>query len=181
MYPCFLTGVVLANYIDKITMHWITIALVSLLIFIISYLYLFDAEMFDMMPVIKSRLLNHDFTAFHDLLKVQRCRFITGISASLCLLSLFYGTLRHVGHGKIWLYIQKCGRTTLSIYILQTFLLEIMLASCLKFEDTADVIFDYILAPLISLLVLVVCVEISTLIEKNKTLSLLCLGKKIKS
>ena len=82
--------------------------------------------------------------------------------------------------------MQKIGMCTLGIYLIQSLVLEIIgsdLATLLyihvDFERTTitDVIFDLLIAPTISILVIILCVYIIKLIRKNIYTKHLLLGE----
>lgn len=130
------------------------------------------------MPAIKKRLFSGDFHAITDLIYIQFVRLITGISAAVALFSLFYGVMLNYSGGVLWKYVLRCGRSTLSIYILQTYLLEIIMSHYLKFDSVGATLFDFVLAPVMSMLIMVVCEEIALMIETNSWTAWLFLGKK---
>lgn len=71
MFPCFFTGVLVARYLPAIIRRWKETCALSAAVFVFSYTVLFDESMFGMMPVIKQRLLQFDFSALHDLALLQ--------------------------------------------------------------------------------------------------------------
>ena len=72
------------------------------------------------------------------------------------------------------------GKTTLGVYIIQTFLLEILLRESVNFDMVDNRLFTFVLAPAISLAVFVVCVWIANLVRLNRFTALIFLGEKKK-
>lgn len=105
-------------------------------------------------------------------------RLFIGMAGTVFFISLFEYILPQIKLGKIGTYISKWGTYTLGIYILQTFILEIVLAHFIKFDRSNFYIFNFVIAPCISFLVLLICVAIIDIVLRNATLSFLLLGKK---
>lgn len=79
--------------------------------------------------------------------------------------------------------ISSWGQLTMGIYILQilqTFILERGLGSLLKFDDLTLPIFDFVMTPLIALIIMTICVALIKQIQRNRYLSLFLLGENVK-
>lgn len=109
-------------------------------------------------------------------------KILIGISSSIFLVGLMYG-LSKINSIKQYLensYLTKMGRHTLDIYILQSIFLETILP-IIKIDKLGGVFsnlnFDiYIVFPILSFLIMIICTEIGILIQRNKTLDFLLLG-----
>lgn len=78
---------------------------------------------------------------------------------------------------KINYLISEWGRYTLGIYILQVFLLETFLKKYLVFTNLNPWLFNLVVAPVISLIVMILCVVLIKLIQTNRYLSFMLLGQ----
>lgn len=71
------------------------------------------------------------------------------------------------------------GKYTLGIYILQSIILETVMAKFIKLDCLGFVAFNFIVAPLFSVCVLVTCVVLVKVINKYRILSFWFLGKSL--
>ena len=125
-------------------------------------------------------------TKFEELLKIQPLRFnFTNIDISvfrffigLCS-SLFWFMLFNViyKNNNFFIYLGKIGISTLAIYLLQKLILESFIGSIIDFPDMNIWIYDLIVTPLISLVVLGICMGIIKITQKNKYAELFLFGK----
>lgn len=74
--------------------------------------------------------------------------------------------------------MSRYGTMTLGIYVLQTIVLEIALREMICFDCVNWVLFSLLIAPIISLLVMMLCVAVIEAIRKNEFLTLVILGDK---
>ena len=110
---------------------------------------------------------------------IRSYRILMGLAGTLFFFSSFEIIFAKPRKSKIHSLIFEWGRYTLGIYILQTFLLESFLKRHLVFTDLNPWIFNLIVAPIISLIVMILCVGIIKLIQTNKYLSLILLGQSL--
>jgi hypothetical protein len=106
-------------------------------------------------------------------------RLMIGIIGSTFFISLFHWCINGV-RNKLIDTISKYGQYTLGIYILQTFILESLMVRYINFDNVNSFIFGFIIAPLLSLLLLVICIFLSKILDSHKITAFLFLGKRIK-
>ncbi|MDE5757174.1 MAG: hypothetical protein K2H85_01040, partial [Allobaculum sp.] len=70
------------------------------------------------------------------------------------------------------------GQDTLGIYVIQTILLETLMAKYIAI-NTHEYVFSLIIAPLLSIVILLACELIIILIRKSRILRLLFLGERV--
>ena len=102
--------------------------------------------------------------------------FVWAVAVSLVIILLVQKLCRREGT-LVW-KMAFVGRYTLAIYVIQTILLEKILIRVLHFHIETAWVYNFVLTPLISCAVIVLCVNIAQLIEENRYTSLLLLGRK---
>lgn len=176
MIPFFGLGLLIRKYPSFLEDKYKLIFSVTFpLIILISILY--PSQLYNMY----SHPFEHSWGAYCTYI----VRLLIGTIGTLSVLSLvkiIYSTFSI----KDSLLLQKIGMCTLGIYLIQRLVLEIIgsdLATLLyihmDFERTTitDVIFDLLIAPTISILVIILCVYIIKLIRKNIYTKHLLLGE----
>lgn len=173
MYPCFFCGYVVYKYFGCIERHWKLISVIALGAFAISYPMLIDIRVTPM-PEIKKELTSGNLSALNELALYQFRLLCLGLTASIGLVSLFYGLFRNSGESVISLI----GKNTLAIYVMQTLVLEKLMAHYIDLQSMPTQLFELVAAPVISLLVIAVCMAMSRAIEKSPKMSYYLLGKR---
>ena len=69
------------------------------------------------------------------------------------------------------------GRYTLAIYVIQTIFLEKFLRKFSLVQTNDQILYNYVYTPIISWLVIVVCVSIARIIERNRYAAMVLLGR----
>lgn len=103
-------------------------------------------------------------------------RIILGLWGGASLLGLFSRYYKKQ-EGSFQLYIEKIGQQTLGIYILQGVILESILPLFLHIDSMNRFFFDFIVAPIISLSVLLLCLALMCVIRKSQLTSVLFFGE----
>lgn len=179
MYFSFLSGVLLRMYFDKFTTHHKMLTISSFIIYIII-LGVTSGEL----PLKGINFI--DIIRSNKILPLPRIyceKILIGISASIFLIGLMYG-LSQINSIKNYFeksYLTEIGKHTLGIYILQSIILETIMPIYIKVDTWGGIFinlnFDiYIIFPIISFLVMLLCTFLSIQIQKNKLLNLLLLG-----
>lgn len=104
-------------------------------------------------------------------------RIAVGLAGSFFIMSLIY----HICHNCQSAFLQKvskAGQYTLGVYILQTFLLERIMAKIIHLNNFNYEINILILTPLLAFFVFVICIVAVRLLSKSKILGSLLFGKK---
>ena len=174
MYPCFVIGMFLKQVIDK---DWFVR-------FRYLYLFCFVACLFfwtkkfagDYEQTLESF---SPFTIEFLKLLLFRCyKLIMGVSASFFLIALVRKYLWgfDANQTKIGNWAAQCGVYSMGVYLIQTLLLEFTLKKFVSFDALNSWVFNIVIAPLFSLIVLMICVAAIILINRKRGLSLLLFG-----
>lgn len=174
MYPAFITGYLLrvntsfSEHINK-KYYIFSVIFIIMLFFINKSYWTF--------PGILSSIYEHNYLSLIKSLYLRLYRIIIGIAGSITFIFLFKTLSDHCRNTKIIDRIANLGKYTLEVYILQSFILERILGNLLNFDNQSFFIFNFITAPIISLIILIISVYIAKLLHKNKMLSFILFGK----
>lgn len=172
MFPAFMLGI----YIKKkelagveIGKQWVLWLSLSIFVFMA---YFYDGHYFNspnkIMGIIKEGSLSTWLAYFGK----TTYRILIGNCGALSVFLLFRGFFALMGNN----IICKIGRETLGIYILQTVLLETILKQYVTYYGS-HVVMDFVIAPILSLIIMVLCYSITIIMSKNKIAGKLLLGK----
>ena len=178
MYPCFVTGIVIREYWDIIEKNYKAIAIATGCIFLVMLLF-WSKEFWQPTGTMLNKLRSGEFTEAFYLAYLRYYRLMIGIIGSTFFISMFHWCINEV-RNKLIDTISICGQYTLGIYILQTFILESLMVRYINFDNVNSFIFGFIIAPLLSLLLLVICIFLSKILDSHKITAFLFLGKRIK-
>lgn len=173
MYPCFILGFILSNH----RLFWDAHKKIFAAIFGIVWVFLllfFDERFWQIPPLTLAR----SSPLFYEYWFKIGYKLIIGIVGSLFFFSLFLSSKVLADNVKKKPIIQYIGKNTLGVYLIQTLIIEKILMHYLKFDGLNFWVFNFIVTPMISLVVLFICIGIIRLLKKNRWLSLLFLGSK---
>ena len=111
----------------------------------------------------------------------QIYRLCVGISGSLCCIGLFQHIFSQKKEGRIVQTVCAWGQLTLGIYILQTLFIERIMPRLVSFDSLSLPLFSFVVSPLLSLVVLVLCVGLIRLISRSKICAFLFFGKPMRT
>lgn len=173
MYPSFILGILLNQFNYFFLTKKTKIFILSGCVFLILLIFKETMGTGSLYEFIKgtdilSKIYRSSIVKFYPL--------IMGLSGALFFYYLFMTLDRHLSSNKIWNYCCMYGKCTLGIYLIQTFIIEIFLAYFLKLDELPFLLFNFIISPIISLIVLTICIWIMKLIQLSKYSSLLFLG-----
>ena len=97
-------------------------------------------------------------------------RIVIGLFGSLFWISLFAGLFTRNGNVHVR-KLAKYGKYTIGVYILQTYILEYGLCKIISLDRFSFLVSDFILSPIISLIVLVLCFSIIIITERYMLIS----------
>lgn len=185
MYPCFLLGMCIFSYLSWIVKHKRTILFISGLCFFSCSLYLsFTPDFWILNKGIRAMLFSGVYSLQESLgiiIEVMLKRYIqlfVGLCGSLFFIVLFYICFSQL-HNGLFKIFANWGQYTLGIYVIQTVVLEIVLAKFVSFSSSYLAIFDGFIAPVISIIVLCICLYINMLIlSKGGVMATILLGIK---
>lgn len=185
MYPCFLFGIFCMRNMHIIISKAKLISIISGVIFLtLSFLASNCQDFWSRDLGLKQLLISGDLSLIDDfpfLLSIILKRYeqiLLGCLGALFFLSLF--TL--IFNKKPSLRISQLalfGQYTLGIYVIQTIIVETVMPHILSFSQEYKSIFNILIAPSISIIVVYISLSINILINKKKgILSLLLFGEK---
>ena len=117
-----------------------------------------------------------NISTFINLFPIHFVRFSIALSMSILIFVLIYIIYEHCTTSKLLSFIAKCGQYTLGIYVLQSFILERVLTDFLVINHNNTIFFQYILTPIISLILLLLCVFLIKIFSKSKYIDIFFFG-----
>lgn len=172
MYPCFLFGVVLHNNLNFIKKYTTVIIPITGILFLL--MLLFWDEKFWTFPMKTIRIGIQTMTYYC----YTGYRILIGLIGTLFFISLFIYSFSRIEISSHIKTVCNWGQETLGIYLLQTFLLEMLLPRFVNFDGINFILFNFIVTPIVSLIILAICLKLINFIRKSSLLSFLLLGKK---
>lgn len=172
MYPAFLMGGIIYRYHDRFVSYARWIVPICGFVWIVCNLFL-DAEAYRIMK--RGLLINPSVI---KIIYWRMYMYIMGLCGAVSFIALFEVVFSTPRKGFIYNIATDWGKMTLGIYILQTLLLETILLRYVNFDGVNDILFDFVISPLISLAIMMVCVMIIRVIRLNDYASFFLLGSK---
>lgn len=178
MYPAFLMGAVLRSQWPWFKNHLSVITVISGIAFVGLLLFLDEGDFIQISTTValKPLLTNGDASQILELASIRYYRVAVGLAGALFFILLFECVVNQLVKRGVSV-LSRMGQRTLGVYILQTFILEVGLRKMLNFDGTDAYLFTFVIAPSISLIVLIISLWLSGLCEKNKWTSLFFIGK----
>ncbi len=177
MYPCFVVGILLKTYWNRFKANTKFIIITSGTIFVVMLLF-WSKEFWQPTYAMMYKLKTGEFLEGLYLAYIRLYKLVIGISGSIFFIALFHICISDT-HNAIVKKICTYGEHTIGIYILQTFILETIMQQYLNFDNVDSSVFNFIIVPLLSILILVLCTYLSKILDSNKYTAFLFLGKKI--
>lgn len=178
MYIPFIVGTALFHKKDFLIKRSLLICLFTGIIFFIMY-FNWNSEMASM-PLL--RLHQYINPASWNLLEYPfLCyiyQIIMGLTGSIFVISLFIKLSQVLPESKIGNILAYWGTLTLGIYVWQAVLLEHIMMKTINLANIDYITFNYIISPIISVVVLIVCVALTKALKANKWSAFLFLGSK---
>ena len=180
MYPAFLIGGIIYRNHNYFTVNARWIVPLCGFIWIVCNIFL-DADTYRMID--SYRMVNESEDIYSISYIFERSywnlyKYTMGLCGAIAFIGLFDVIFSSPRSSRIIRVCAEWGRMTLGIYIIQSFLLEIYLAKILRFDNIPSLVFDFVISPLISIGVMIVCVIIIQIIRHNSYLSFFLLGTK---
>lgn len=171
MYPCFILGYYLHQYRTTIEKNYKKIILVSGIAFL-SMLIFWDKTFWEVPELTINPLASNFLEYWYKTIY----RIVVGISGTILFFTLFVIYTDKILPDKIKSGMQSLGTKTLGIYLVQSFLIEILLASYIKFDYMSLMLYNTITS-LIAIICLIVCTLTVKLLQSFKISSFLLLGR----
>lgn len=169
MYPAFITGVLAHKYFNSIKRYCKPMSIALVFLYAIMFAFL-SADFYG--PQSFSSISAILTTGFHLIYRI-----IIGSVATLALICVGYYFREQIRNSRLMTLMAKGGKYTLGIYILQCYILEGYLRTVLNLSDIPSWLFYIVVAPSISLAVIVVSIMIIRVIEKSNIASYFFLGR----
>jgi fucose 4-O-acetylase-like acetyltransferase len=170
LWPFFVCGYLLRKYsvLDKFAFSW-GYAIGFVLLFIVSYSLQRNWGIPNYIPINIETLYGQWY--------IILLRYVVGISGSLATIALISILYKYFGTSSMLLSkIAKYGQWTLGVYVLQTILVINVFPDTLAWYVESEVMLDLVVAPMLSIVCLLLCLYIIHLFSKNKILDLLMFG-----
>ena len=176
MYPCFVVGLVLKDnqkfYSLICRYYWVLFGLfIFLLCFWDQFFWGFDGILKKL--IITDLQIN---SSIFLMLFSKVYRLTIGIVGSLSFIGLICSLFPQEKTNKFISLCCNWGQYTLGIYILQGIILETYMAQYILLDELNWYLFNFVVAPIISLLVLFLCVYIIKIMSKSRRLAFLFFG-----
>lgn len=175
MFSCFMFGVILQHHWEWIKHKALPLALISGIIFIMMLIPWDDR--FWIIPSGGVYPLS-SIKQFESFLFQFYYRMLIGIVGSIFFIMLSELICLRFQDSYIVKHLSVLGKETLGIYLLQTILIETLLWRWLKFDDMNIIIFSLLIAPVISVLVLYLCLICIKVLRLNRVSALFFLGER---
>lgn len=174
MYPCFLIGMFLKRIINKES--FTKLRYLFLLIFIISICFWTKEYAGDYEQTLEA--YSPFSIEFTKLLAFRGYKFIMGVCASFFLISIFRKHLWNFNgeYSKVSSLMTQCGLYSMGVYLVQTLLLGYILKKFISFDAMNSLLFNIVVAPVVSFFILIFIVEFIKLVNHKRWFSLLLFG-----
>ncbi|MDE6642650.1 MAG: acyltransferase family protein [Muribaculaceae bacterium] len=187
MYPCFLFGVICANKMRDIKAKAKSISIVTGILFFIFSLWAANSSEFWVRGLgIKQMLLSGELSltqSTHFLLTLVIKRYgqiLLGCLGTLFLLSLFIILFDRSSNHNIS-RIALLGQYTLGVYVIQTLIVETVLPYVWLVSDKYCMLFNVVIAPILSIAIIGICFYINILVSSWGYLPVILFGDKKKN
>lgn len=167
MYPCFLFGVLLREYLKNLQHYKLNITILTGIIFAVLLYFV----RFNLCGI---HLLNNGGITIRILDYI--CRLSLGFLGSTFFIFLFYTFLGSQKKDHNIFKLSILGEDTLGIYLLQGILLETIARHYLDLCHTPLWLFDFIVTPILALIFLAIC-YFSLYLLKQNSIARFCLGR----
>lgn len=167
MLPFFIAGYILfQNYTQFVNkakyFFW-----PSLFLFIILFLVSRKMEPIDLVSL-KNELLSGNLTFLREYFIFHILRLVIGSAGSIMIISAILLLSNKIGINKTPHILTAFGQQTLGIYIIQTYLLEELLSRYVDLSHTNELVFTYIIVPLVSIALMYLSYILINLIVKSR-------------
>lgn len=176
MLPFFVFGYMLGSYFNKIKKYINYIFPVALILFVSLFLVSESQRSFDLTEL-KSSLISGDISVLGQYFTFQGYRILIGVLGSFTFISGIFLIKKWIDSSFLNRFFSTYGSQTLGIYVIQCFILESLLAKFIDLNEIDFNIFSFIITPISSILIMIVCYQIGVFTQFGK-LKLFLWGKK---
>ena len=181
MYPCFIIGMELRD--NQKFYSFICRRYLLFLVFFLIMLCFWDQFFWGYDGFLKRILVNnlHIYNQFFLLLFSKLYRLAIGIVGSLAFLGMTCSLIHQEMTNRFISWCCNLGQYTLGIYILQSVILEIFMSKYILLDCINYFMFNFLIAPLLSFIFLIICTYIIRLVSRSSIIALLFWGNYNKS
>lgn len=174
MYPCFVLGAFLREhpaFFTSICKHWWAFMLVfSVLMYFTDYHLWYGISL-------KATIASYDWNALGLYCFGRLYRIFTGVMGAFAFIGLFRWLYEAGAKGWLVQKIRLMGQYTLEMYILQTLFTGLVLLAWVHLDNMNLWMFNFVVTPIISILIIIACIVIVKLVGHCRWLNLLLFGK----
>ena len=169
LFPYFWGGYMMRKYniLEKISFSW-----KFALLFIVLFVVLYSIQRYWGIP----NYIEINVHSLQSKLHLILFRYLVAFSGCLAAILLISTIYKRCEKNEITSKCAKYGQWTLGVYLLQTILVVNIFPDTIAWYVKSEWLLDLIIAPLLSLVFLIVCLYLIYLISKNKTLDFLFFG-----
>lgn len=182
MYPCFIAGVILKKKFNNGQTMTFTVKNFIVLAIFIFLIYSWDYYFLQYNPHdLYQCLSDSDYlSVVSEYFYILFYRILTGITGGISFILIFNTVFHHTKENKLYRYCSEWGTYTLGIYILQYFILERFLIKFIRLDNYSSFLSNFIIFPILSIIIIGICIFIIKIIKRNSILNLILLGVKNK-
>lgn len=173
MIPMFWAGYLIHLYYEQFKAHYMLTGMIALAIYGILYLF-WDTEGMKYyagaLPKAYEIIGHMKGYTWHDGMMILY-RIAIGLSGSVAIIALMHLIK------KIPNIVAVVGSSTQGIYILQSLVLETILGTYVSFEGMNYYLVMLVLLPICSVAIVIGCAYMSKLVQKNRVIGCILLGK----
>ena len=163
MYPCFVIGMEM-KYNNDLYTKILSYRYYIMCVFLLMLLF-WNNDMWLNSHGIPSGILNENFSIWTKIAFARLFRLIIGIVGAIGIISTFTSFFNHKNN-KIFMTFQEWGQYTLEVYILQAIILERTISKYFSFNEIEQLPYDFLIAPILSFVLLTLCIFIAKKIKK---------------
>ena len=172
MLPMFCLGMLCGSHMDSVERHHNALLIASAALFFILLFFWSGRLTVYMVP---TKVLAGGVVDWHNL-GITAYRLLIGMAGSMMFFLLARPVWNFMKDRKISALLCRIGGATLGIYVLQTFVLEMLVNSLGIY---VPIPWSYIVAPVLAVAELALCYRLVLIIRRNKVSSFLFLGDRL--
>lgn len=184
MYPCFLLGILIYKKLHWFNSNWKAVTSISTVLFLIISIPISLSPSF--WKIHSSSLFGAE--SFYRGMLVMGSRFLTmctGMLASTALITGSYVLFKSIRKQPDWMHkMTKAGRYTLGVYIIQTVVIETLIAVNFKIPVTTEASYwlvTLLVFTILSVLLTWLCVRITAFVCRNyPVVAMILFGEKMR-
>lgn len=170
MYPCFVLGILIRKYFNSILRYLKYIAIISGVVFLIGSLHLsFDKTFWLQNLGIREALFagDMDISFLGEVIVKRYIQLFIGLAGSIFFITFIFLITKKLQNPQLLSVFSIGGRYTLGIYVLQTVILEHVLASIVNPPFCSITILNFVYAPTLAMTTFCISLYLTMLISNR--------------